>query len=437
MARIVTFPNGLRLVLERRPREKQTAIVVGIGRGTGDEPASYAGALHLIEHLVWDRYPWQLDVAREIDRIGALHNASTSEDATMFYCTVPGRSTLWGLEMLADLVQEPKFTEGDLEQERETILEELHESLDTSTETLVRLRNHWLFNGHSLGRPILGQPGSLKRLSFSRVMRFWHRLIDPRSVVVSVVGSFDTGVVTAHARQRFGHLGIPSNPLPRRRHVIPRPRAERCSIRYSNLKQVNFLWSHALPGYRSRSRYALMLLANILGGRLSSPLFHELRERGLIYSVDSEIWLFPEIGYLTISSASSRRTRTTDHEREKFFETLSVIREHVRRYYERGVPAEEFELSQQAVRHSMRRAYLDPDHAARSYAAQLLSHGTLVDRETFVKRIIATKHNEVNDAARRFLDPGTASLCAVGPLTRRERERLHAMFPERKKRRSR
>jgi predicted Zn-dependent peptidase len=431
MLRTKTLQNGLRIVLDRRPREHQVTIVIGIPRGARDEPAAYAGCLHLIEHLISSRFPWNDEISREMDKVGADLNAQTSEDCTMFYCTIPSRSVSWALALMIELVLEPRFTEDDVALEREVVLEEYREDKDLVETDLERGRTLGLFRDHPLATNVFGRPSTLQRLSPSRITRLWRRLLDPRQMVVTVVGGFEPSRVVPLIKQRLGTLQPPPFPLPRQPSMRITKSRSHCSLfLYDRLKQVSFYWSFLLPGFRSRSRFPLMILANILGGRDSSPLYLELRKRGLVYTLSTDLWLFGEGGYLTLSSATSREPKATELVRSKFFEVITTIGSFLRRYKSQGVPAREHDLSVTWLCRDLRREYRDTVHVGRSYTAQMCCYGRIMSLPTLLRRIRSTTREEVHAAARKFLVMDRLHLSAAGPLTRRDREKLHAMFPD-------
>jgi len=419
MKRICKLANGLRYGLERRPNERKTTICIGIGRGISDEPNSYSGISHFFEHLAVRVYPLMPKTAGRIDSIGATMDANCGADITFFYCEVPSRSTQWAFHLLADLVLNPDFPERFIESERGVSLEELGGKKDSPSFRLEELNDSLIFAGHPLANPVFGRLSSLRNLDLNRVMRYWRRLLDPASMVITVVGNFDRNLMVKEIRDHFGDLQTPPNPIPLREQRIVKPTRGHCLVRYKDMNQVNYCWTILLPGYRTRSRFPLMLLANIIGGRPSSPLFLKLRENGSIYQLDAEIWFYPEIGYIEINSACSR---------EKLHENLQIIRETLNEYQELGISWDEFELAKASMRAQTHSKFDQTEYAAKFYAGQILAHGHVIDKGDFLRRISMITRACLNKTAGKFLASSNYYFAGIGPLTRRDREKIRELF---------
>ena len=67
------------------------------------------------------------------------------------------------LDVLADLVREPRLRDEDLELEREVVLEEIAEVEDTPDDLVFELHGERLWPGHGYGRSILGSSGDRAR----------------------------------------------------------------------------------------------------------------------------------------------------------------------------------------------------------------------------------------------------------------------------------
>ncbi len=420
MARLQTLPNGLRYVFIPRSKQKRASIVVGFGIGASEEPFRYAGALHLMEHLLIGRSRQSAQYARDLDMIGAEMNGMTTSDCIMFHCDLPGRFARWGFDRLADLVLTPTFTAEDVLRERNVVLEEFRGDNDSVEDRLELIADRLFYQGNPLARPIIGREASLQRLDDATLRRLWHRLVNPHQMVVAVAGHFDRGVMSEKLHARFGPL-VPPAQLFALRPETPLPRAlHHVTARYEGLDQVNFCWSIRLPGYRTRQRLALMALANVIGGRFSSPIYLDLRKRGYCYTFDTSIWFYPEVGKLDITSATSRGN---------FFPMISAIANALERYRRNGIPRTEFELAQRALRYGTIKNFEDVGYAARFYTGQVLAHGHCVDERRFLAAIQRLERSDLNAAANRVLQPGHYTFAAIGPLTRGDRQKLRSFFP--------
>src|SRR5439155_3279336 len=84
--RSVTFPSGLRVLIERDTRTPLVGIFLVVGAGSSSDPAGKEGLAHYIGHLTFRSRPAGAErFGTLLERAGAItHNAATTLDATLF-----------------------------------------------------------------------------------------------------------------------------------------------------------------------------------------------------------------------------------------------------------------------------------------------------------------------------------------------------------------
>ena len=423
MPRICRLDNGVRFILMPRSKDTEVCIVIGLGYGASDESAYWSGALHFIEHLGAESYAARLTVARKLDKLHAIFNAYTSQDLTYWIIRVPPRNLTWALKLMCDLILTPEFSPRDFDYEREVIIEDMYEHMDDGEERLTLLRDRLIFNGHALSNPIMGRPATLRALTHERIMSYWQRLIDPRRLAITIVGRFDRARARSLIAEHFQQLTVPAHPLKTRLLQKPSLLRDRVMLRQHDSLRVNFLWTMMLPSYRSRLRIPLRILSAYLGAMHSSPLYLEGRKLGLTYSIGTEVWHYPELGFLKIDSGVSR---------QKLIPLLTMIDAVLRRTRECGLSRAEFELPRGEVLSATKQRFQEPSYVATLYAAQCLVHGQIESLELLRSRLAHTDRQQVNEVAKQALRAGNHYAVARGPLTRSDRRKIRALFAVRK-----
>ena len=124
---VTTLGSGLRVVTERVPGARSVAAGVWVGVGARDEPEEVSGVSHFLEHLLFKGTQERSarDIASAVDRVGGDMNAFTAKEYTAYYCRVPAARLALALELLGDVLGAPALRDGDVENERQVILEEL------------------------------------------------------------------------------------------------------------------------------------------------------------------------------------------------------------------------------------------------------------------------------------------------------------------------
>lgn len=409
--------NGMAYVFVPKS-DTDVVITIGVGRGSADESRSWRGVTHYIEHLAGECFRARKQIACQLDLLGADFNAETSEDMTKWWIRIPARHWRWGLELMAELLLNPDFTQADFEFEGHCIREELADIADDPENQVALLRDRQLFPGHGLSRHVVGTPSSLQRLTLERVLRYWERLLDPRIMAITVVGRFEATPVITTINQLFGSLSPPQQPIALRSFDIPQP-TSRISIMRAERQQVSLVATIPVPGFGHRQRAALQLLNNCIGDMNSSPLWLQARQRGLVYSLHSDIWHYPEVGLLTIATSCGR---------PKVLPLLTLIRRTLDRYYLGGITTDLFDAAKHAALSYHQRRWKESEYIGRLLLAQLLVHSNLELYPALRRRIARVRLQDVNAVAKRYLAPANRYLTVIGPVTRADRYKIKRLW---------
>lgn len=202
----MTLPNGVRIVYEHMEHVRSAAIGVWVGVGSRYEKASEAGSAHFIEHMLFKGTAQHTaaELAERMDVIGGQVNAYTTREATCFYARVLDTHLDRAADLLSEMFFDSNFSDADAENERGVILEEIDMYEDTPEDLVTERLISAAFPG-PLGRPVLGRPATLQRMTGGSLRAFKERhYIAPR-IVIAVSGSFTQANIDRIAR-RFSAL---------------------------------------------------------------------------------------------------------------------------------------------------------------------------------------------------------------------------------------
>ena len=160
--------NGLRLITETMPHVRSVTIGVWLTRGSRHESDARSGIAHFVEHMLFKGTPSRSaeEIAQQVDSIGGQIDAFTSKEYAGYYLKVLDEHLPLAVDILADLITNPTFTDEDIEKEKKVILEEIKMVEDTPDDLVHEIFAEHFWAGHPLGRPILGTPASVA--SFDR-----------------------------------------------------------------------------------------------------------------------------------------------------------------------------------------------------------------------------------------------------------------------------
>jgi len=118
--------NGLWVVAECNEHAHSVGLGFFVRTGSRDEQPEAAGVSHFLEHMVFKGTPRRSadDVNREFDEMGAVYNAFTSEENTVYYATVLPEYQQQCVALLADIMR-PSLRADDFNTEKKVIIEEI------------------------------------------------------------------------------------------------------------------------------------------------------------------------------------------------------------------------------------------------------------------------------------------------------------------------
>lgn len=298
------LPNGLTVAVDPLPGAESVAIGLYAGVGSRSEPAALSGLAHLVEHMVFKGAGGRdtRALAEVIEDVGGSLNAWTARDQTVFHGRALARDLDLVAELIADLLRAPHFDEEHLAREKQVILSELGESVDSPDDLVHDHLFEAAFDGQAIGRPVLGTSQTVRAASRQDCVDWLNEQFSPSRLVLSASGKVEPVQVLKLAERLFGDIVQSSVPAVEPGRFTGGVRNDRRSFEQAH-------WCLAFEGLPAghTGNPALALFVQALGGGTSSRLFQELREeRGLAYSIYAWNQAFADTGLVGIGCAAER-----------------------------------------------------------------------------------------------------------------------------------
>lgn len=295
------LPNGMLVLTESMAHMRSISMGAWIKQGSRDESAPENGISHFVEHMVFKGTPTRSaqDIAREVDSIGGNLDAFTGKETVCFNIKVLDENLPPAMDVLSDLVLNPKFSPEDLEREQGVILEEIKMDEDSPDSVVHEVFTQNFWKNHPLGRPILGTVKTVSSFNQQTVIDHHKHRFTPANIVFSAAGHLEHDAFVERVERAFGHLPAapPSPQIDQHPTITPHITLKK----KKSLEQVQLCLGMPAPPVQSTDRFALYILNTILGGGMSSRLFQSVREeQGLAYSIFSELSPFRDTGSLSI-----------------------------------------------------------------------------------------------------------------------------------------
>ncbi len=273
-----TLPNGLQVIGEIGEEALSVATGFFVKTGSRDESSDVAGVSHFLEHMVFKGTERRdaLAVNRELDRIGAKHNAQTSEEDTIFHVTCLPEYLQAAFGILSDILR-PRLRAEDFETEKQVILEEIEMYRDNPMSVAYERAKEAHFGDHPLGHSILGTSESVGGLRIDQMRDYYRRRYGPSNIVLAAAGKTTWAEVQDLAHTFCGAWEGPS--------CTRTPAGVRGRGVFETLERADDLQQSTIavadaPPLSSDDRHAASLLATILGDHTGSRYYWALVDPG-------------------------------------------------------------------------------------------------------------------------------------------------------------
>ncbi|MFI2857034.1 M16 family metallopeptidase [Paenibacillus sp. JSM ZJ436] len=338
----IELSNGLRIVMEQIPTCRSVSFGIWVKTGSRNETPELNGITHFIEHMMFkgtERFDARA-IAEQFDAIGGNVNAFTSKEYTCYYAKVLDEHLPIAVDVLSDMFFHSKLDSGELEKEKNVILEEISMYEDTPDDLVHDLMSISAYGDHPLAYPILGTKERLEAMDSAALRSYMNRHYTIENTVIALAGNIDDSVIELLERHfgKFQNRG--------ENDVLSVPDfQDGLLFRKKKTEQNHICLSFPGSSMHDELQYAMVLLNNAIGGGMSSRLFQEIREkRGLAYSVYSYHSSHADSGMFTIYAGTAPKQTK---------EVLELTRNMMAELAEKGMSEEELAKGKEQLKGSL------------------------------------------------------------------------------------
>ncbi|HYI75574.1 MAG TPA: pitrilysin family protein, partial [Gaiellaceae bacterium] len=403
-----TLSNGIRVVSAPFPQVGSVSCFVMLAAGSRYETPASKGIAHFAEHMFFkgtERRPTARTISAEIDAIGGEFNAFTGKELTGYYVRCGSETRHTALDVLTDMLLRSKFDEAEIAKEKGVILEEMNVYLDTPQRYVGNVYDRLLYADQPLGWDILGTRETVEsatRETFTSYLDTWYR---PERMVVGIGGRIEDGLVDELEELLGG--------------IEPRETGEAAVVELPPDRSPVLLHTktseqaHLILGVRGypighADRYALQLLAVVLGGGMSSRLFTEVRERrGLGYYVHAGATSYTDAG--TFYASAGVDVARVD-------EAITTILGELRKIADDPVPAEELEKARGYTKGRFVLRLESPQGTIQYGLRKEVLEGEIEEPDELLRQLDGVTAEDVQRVARDLFEHKRLYLALVGPF---------------------
>lgn len=464
-----TLPNGMKLLLMRRPQSPTVALNMYVKVGAVDEPVNKTGIAHMLEHMLFkgtkvlgtknyqaeeplmkrlDELYQQYDAERdkgesadttklaelkaqieqttsaqkehilsnELDEVYSREgaegmNAGTSIDYTTYFLSLPtNKLELW-MMLESERMRNPVLRE--FYTERDVVMEERRMRYEVQPDGMLQEQfQAAAFIAHPYQRPVIGWDSDINRLKRPEAEEYFRTYYAPNNTVCAIVGDIDPPKVIEMMTSYFGD--IPKQDIPER--VSTREPAQkgerRVAVEFD--AEPELLIGYHKPTLPHFDDFVFDMISGILSSGRTSRLYKKLvEEQQLAVDIGTyNGWPGARYDNLFLVYATPRHPNTPAQVEEAIYKELERLMTE---------PVTEKEL--QKVRNQMQAGFvrsLDSNEGMAENLAEFeLLAGTWKYLLNQLKAIESITAEDVQRVAKQYF---TTTNRTVGTLVRKQTE---------------
>lgn len=415
------LPNGMHVILSQDHSLPVVTESMLFNAGARDEQPGHSGFAHLFEHLMFEG---SKDAPKGVfdhlvEGYGGSDNASTHEDYTYYFETVPSNALPLVMWLDADRIASLDVTEQNMKNQIAVVEEELRMRVDNAPYgplLYVDLRQA-AFSNWTNAHPVIGTIANLNQATLGEVQAFFDSYYAPRNCTLTIVGDIDPDQTEQMVRHYFSWIPNRGTPSPVNYAEPPRVQEVTRTVHdaQAKLPAVAIAWQG--PPRDSPAFYALTILGNLLTDGESSRLYQSM-VKGSQTAIEIDGGLgFPDTDY-------------TDYKQPGLFTILAITKPNVPPAQVQqlifqpildieanGVPdAEMSRLKTKFAADWMRSEQTTLDRGQLLSLAALLD-GNAAAANSELPNFLAVTSNQIADAARQYLthERATVVIDVPGP----------------------
>jgi len=413
--------NGLRVVTVPMADNPAVTVLVMVETGSKYETKEINGLSHFLEHMVFKgtpKRPTAMDISKELESLGAHYNAFTSQEYTGYYAKVSKQHIDIALDVVSDIYLNPLLDEKEIQKEKGVIVEEIRMYKDMPHRNIRDLYMSLVYGDQPAGWNIAGTEdtvNSFKRDDFIKY-RSEHYVSERTIVVVS--GSIDEKEILEKIGKAFAD--IPQTKSIEKVKVNDDQNKPNLLLHFKETDQA-----HLILGVRtfdSKSKYdeTLSVLSTMLGGGMSSRLFHKLRdEMGVGYYIHASHDAYTDHGLFNISAGVDTK---------RIEEVIEVLIKECKKIIDEDISEEELKKVKDCISGSFVLGLETSDSRAEYCASNLIMKGKIESPDEEISKINKVTVKDIKDLAKMIFVDEKLNLAIIGPYKDEDRGRFEKLL---------
>lgn len=411
--------NGMKVVFQSVSESKSVAIYLTVKAGPRYEEEKNSGLAHFLEHMLFEgtnRFVDARELANYIEGVGGRSGAWTDKEYVMYYVKVLSEHVEKAIDYLSDILFNSRLDDENIEKEKRIVIEEMKRKIDNPESESLDLWMEYVWGkNQSLGRSTVGEITTINNLNKEKITTYLKKFYFPSNMAIVVVGNFFEHEVKKYLK-RYLDIEVKID-LPKLIPIKYVHKKKPIKFIQSNTEQVQIVFGFVTNvDYFNEDKYALMLIAEILGGSTTSRLFYQLVYKlGIAYTSVTYPWSFKDTGlFITYTAVSSTNT----------YKAVNQIFKEINKIKEELISDTELKSNKEKIR---ARFYYDmetTDAIAYFYSTQLATEGKITTQEEIINKINSVSAKDLKSVAKRYFNSENLSIILRGKVELETRKKI-------------
>jgi zinc protease len=300
--------NGLDVISIENHAVPLTTVEVVVRTGAFTQDPGTEGVPHLFEHMLFRAFSGAdgASFGESASELDAIHNGTTQDEQVSYYVTLPSAFLDRAIDLMAQLVRDPVFTQQMLDGERRVVLNEFdRDQSDPQYRLQLQVEQHLWTSGWGR-KNALGEIQAINTATPKLLRDIYHRYYLPNNAALIVSGDIVPGDMFRMAARHFG--GWARGPDPFVLHPIPPTPAlsQSSSVVLEGDVQnatIRIEWQGPSASRDQADTYA----ADVLGSIIQSPAStfrHRLVDSGLLTAASVSYLTLGHVGPITLYAST-------------------------------------------------------------------------------------------------------------------------------------
>ncbi len=413
--------NGLRVVTVPMADNPAVTVLVMVETGSKYETKEINGLSHFLEHMVFKgtpKRPTAMDISKELESLGAHYNAFTSQEFTGYYAKVSKQHTDIALDVVSDIYLNPLLDEKEIQKEKGVIVEEIRMYKDMPHRQIHDLYMKLVYGDQPAGWKISGDEDNVKSFKREDFIKYRSEHYVAERTIVVVSGAINEREILEKIGKAFAD--IPQKKSIEKVKVNDEQSKPNLLLHFKETDQA-----HLILGVRtfdSRSKYdeTLSIISTMLGGGMSSRLFHKLRdEMGVGYYIHASHDAYTDHGLFNISAGVDTK---------RIEEVIEVLIKECKKIIDEDISEEELKKVKDCISGSFVLGLETSDSRAEYCASGLIMKGKIESPDEEISKISKVTVKDIKDLAKMIFVDEKLNLAIIGPYKDEDRAKFEKLL---------